>query len=315
MQDRFLTIDILPRWINAYNDKTSSYRKLINSLTTYPQFFIGSTINYSIIPSWFGTTDQEKFIYYTNYGKSDQPVRIEYNGDTVRSVDNGETALSAKDLCYTFKFNELHLYNLHYVNALATALNFELDLSSFNSTEPISTDSPIILYNTYGDPIKYTYSNLSTGYILRVQYDGPYTVRYISQNSINALSSGGIVTIDDISYNISRIRIDNYWDYLANLYGLNRRDIDSNYKLKRGIQALSFATKTDAMISSHLGCADIVYWNTYNNNTTLSLSGSGYNLVEYFDDIKDNYFIEEGEVSNRRESRNKSTPPVGTAVR
>lgn len=180
--------------------------------------------------------------------------------------------------------NQLLFKNLdveYFSTSLGTSYTF--DLSSIASY--IQEDTFFAVKNSYADIHYIDYSSsvfTSTG--LKVYQDqGYFLIYYKNTDSRTRLLAGqDYITVDGKIVSLYETHVRNLWDEYAWLMGIKRNLHESNSRLKKRCQQLSYLADESARISAALHRTAHFYWGT---GSSITFTASTWNRV-YIPDLK-----------------------------
>lgn len=287
MSNRYLPMNWVPRWMEAYYTTDSLLKKLYFLGIYYSNDLMKSLLYDKLIPTYYGNTGGDRYTYIAKYDypKNFIPSISLYStggSSIVREADSIGTLLYELKTPSYFK-GETHLYfkNLDIRSVAVSALSGFIDLTTAFSQESIDEDSPLVIENQWGDCFYIDQSSISyvpASAYLQVPYNGGYTVYYRSSARRTQLLNGDdYITIENERVPIKLVYHKNSWDYFAEMYSLRRNKWETNTDLKQRCQHSTIAQKANQRIAAALAQSIGFYWRPSDTTNTVNLSG--YNDV------------------------------------
>lgn len=281
---RFNNVPWLPRWTEPIYSETSVLRKLYHICIQQPHEEYEQILNHAIVPGFYRGVSADAYVYAAKYlAESSATLSITFtkngSGTPVHRADTKEALLYEKlNPVYFLDAGTLYLKNLD-LEAFSTTLtsSYVLNLSSIASA--IQEDSLLVVENLYNDRWYIDASSQSfTGTGLSFYQDlGSYLVYYKSLDTRARIVSGlDFISINGLKVSVFDTHIYNIWDEYAMLMSIRRNQYESNSKLKKRCQQLSYISNEAGRISSALHRTTHFYWGT---GATLTFSASTWSYV------------------------------------
>lgn len=287
--NRYMPMNWVPRWNEAYYSTDSILRKLYFLSMIYYSEEMQRLITGNIVPNFYGEVFQINtgFIAKYNYPKNHIPhVNLVVSGVTREIIQKdtlGSFNYEMVNPVFCVVDDLLYFKNLEIVSTSVTSTSGYLSLTTAFSTNTLDTDSPIILENSYGD---FTYidqtSSLysSASSFVFVPYNDTYTVYYRSSERLSALiNETHYITIDSEVIPIKPIQLKNSWDEFAWLKNISRHHRQNNSALQKRAQHLTIAKKPNQRIASVLGTTQGFTW--YASGSISASAYTDWEVQEY----------------------------------
>lgn len=282
-ENRFLPMNWVPRWFEAYYNTDSILRKLyFLGIYYYPQI-LKQVVRTNFSADFYGEVGQDRYTFIAQYHYPNNyipNITLHTSGGAASSVVEYRETLGSLLYEWTtpvyFRSNDLlHFKNLDVHSVAVSSSSGLINLNSALSQYALDVDSPIIVKNYWGDIKYYTQSDinvsLASGTIF-VQYEGSYTVYYRSSTINSALVSGtSYIKIDGETIPIKLQYLENAWDLVGNSMLLKRNKHESNSAYKIRIQHSSIAQYPNQKIAAALGKTVGITW--YTSGGTVNTSG------------------------------------------
>lgn len=299
-ENRYMPMNWVPRWFEAYYNTDSILRKWYFLGLYYYSDLMKEIIRDQIVPHFFGQIWEDRYLLVAHYHYPltyIPHVSVFTSGNaasaTVRCTDSsGSMLYEFTDPVYYRGDTNLYLKNLDVRSVSACAISGAINLTTFFSQEAIDDDSPIFIENQYGD---FSFiDQFSTRYIpassiVLVPYDGLYTIYYRSVPRLESFITGNsYITIDGLAVDVHVHYTDNIWDNFAQLENLTRNKFESNRRLKARCQFMTIAKFPNQRIAASLGQAVGINWYTSGS----AVSGSSFNDWQFQGYTSRFYFTE-----------------------
>lgn len=281
-----MSVDWLPSWMDPYYQASSSLRLLYHSALNYQSNLLLEFAQNNLQGSFFGIEGQPRQCWIAkNVRRVPHTPQFVITTNTAYSLD---TSVWEADSLGSFLYepvtpvyyrdeetDTLYLRNLSIVKFPVQTTSGYLDLSGPYSLHTKVSDSPVWIFNAWGDLqiVDPTSARWKDSSKIRENNEGSYLVLYSSQELTDSFTTNdSYVTLDGAQIDLISYDYPNVWDNFAHNLGLTRLEGESNTQLKRRCQQYSLSTKLENRISAILNNAILGQWDT---TQTLNFTGSG----------------------------------------
>lgn len=295
-----------PRWLHGYYNESDDLRRLIFSSAIYHLDRAGQFFKDHVRHSFYGPEGSSrsgwvaKYYPVLNYVPEVEIVCDDPYLTTaiVWEADSWGSFLHEEIHPVLFKdpAGALYLKNLESVSFSAVSSSGFLELQPFYDLHPRVQDSPIIVSNGWEDRFIIDPSSVRLrGTKIIGLLNGTYTVSYLSQSLVSEFISGeSYLSFQDEQVFVKPLDLENIWDRGAQMFGLNRKDRESNTALKTRFQHYALSHKPETMISATLGEVRVFLWNPQDSWSTAGsgayqLEVQGIPQYEYFEEYPIKY--------------------------
>ena len=283
--------DHLPRWVNAYYDPNSLFRKLYLHAIVAPLMDVRWNFTFRpIVPQFYLPTCYPGDLYTTDLGDIQVYEMPDFEivcGDPwlymkgIRFCLTIDSLLEEKEEpVWTYDSENVLFNNIDMVSFRIKSASGSVDLAPAFLVHPILPDSPIIVTDPIGmtSVLDQSDPHITPSGKLYVPIPGDYVIKYRSSKIRDMYASGlAWVSRNGLKRKPVPTRRRNLIDDTAALAGCSRRPLESNASLLDRARFVILSKDPYMKIAGCLGLGTLVQW-TYRE--PLNLAGSGVTMVQ-----------------------------------